>query len=605
MRDRWRIGAWACGALVVLALVASVATDVAVAEDTSATAAPTLAKVRARPQATTGGRTSWTITATAVDPDRDLIGGKAKVKIGPKGKVLSRRIVRAKSRSTTGLAAMAAQGIRSATLAGRALRVVFFADLAPGPVTVTFWVTDKRGKSSKRVVLKLRVKATETVSIAATDPAAAEPSNTGTFTVTRTGGGTATPLTVSYTVAGSATPGGDYTALPGSVTIPTGRASVTMVVTPVDDDAIESTESVAVTLAASTAYIVGSSSSATVDISSDDTLPTVSVTATDPAAAEPSATGTFTVARTGRTTASLSVTYTVAGTATAGTDYTTLTGTLTIAAGTTSGRITVTPIDNTALELPETVIVTLQASTRYTIGTPSTATVTITDDDVVPTVTVTATDAAAAEPSSTGTFTLARTGSTTTALTVNFALGGTATSGSDYSAPPASPLTIPAGATSATITVTPIDDSVVESAETVVATLMAGTGYEIGTPSTATVTISDDEPVEPEVTIAATDATAAEPANSGVFTVTRTGSTTAPLDVFYTVTGAATNGTDYTVLAGSVTIPAGQSSATITVGPIDDTDVESDETVILTLDDVAGYSVGTPSAATVTIADND
>ena len=88
---------------------------------------------------------------------------------------------------------------------------------------------------------------------------------------------------------------------------------------------------------------------------------------------------------------------------------------------------------------------------------------------------------------------MTRTGSTTTALTVDFALGGTATSGSDYSAAPASPLTIPAGATSATITVTPIDDSVVESAETVVATLIAGTGYEIGTPSTATVTIADDD----------------------------------------------------------------------------------------------------------------
>ena len=605
MQERSWIGAWACGALVVLALVASAATDVAAAADTSATAAPTLAKVRARPQATTGGRTSWTLTANASDPDRDLVGGQAKVKIGPKGKVLSRRIVRSKSRATTGVAA---QGIRSATLAGRALRVVFFADLAPGPVTVTFWVTDKRGKSSKRVVLKLRVKATETVSIAATDPTGAEPSNTGTLTVTRTGGGTATPLTVSYTVAGTATSGSDYTALPGSVTIPTGRASATIVVTPVDDDAIESTESVAVTLAASTAYIVGSSSTATVDITSDDALPTVSVTATDPAAAEPSATGTFTVARTGRTTTSLSVTYTVTGTATSGTDYTALTGTLTIAAGTPSGRITVTPIDNAAVELPETVIVTLQASTRYTVGTPTTSTVTIADDDVLPTVAVTATDAAAAEPSNTGTFTVTRTGSTTTALTVGFALSGTATSGSDYSAPPASPLTIPAGATSATITVTPIDDSVVESAETVVATLMAGTAYEIGSPSTATVTISDDEPAEPPetvVTIEATDATAAEPANSGTFTVTRTGSTTASLDVFYTVSGDATNSTDYTALAGSITIPAGQSTATITVSPIDDPDPEPDEKVTLTLVDVAGYSVGTPGDATVTIADND
>jgi hypothetical protein len=112
-------------------------------------------------------------------------------------------------------------------------------------------------------------------------------------------------------------------------------------------------------------------------------------------------------------------------------------------------------------------------------------------------------------------------------------------------------------------------------------------------------------PVEPVVTIAATDAAAAEPADPGVFMVTRTGSTTASLDVFYTVTGTATNGTDYTVLAGSVTIPAGQSSAAVVVGPIDDSDVEGPETVILTLVDAAGYSVGTSNTATVTIGDND
>jgi hypothetical protein len=122
------------------------------------------------------------------------------------------------------------------------------------------------------------------------------------------------------------------------------------------------------------------------------------------------------------------------------------------------------------------------------------------------------------------------------------------------------------------------------------------------------VNVADDEPVvppEPVVTIEATDAVAAEPANTGTFTVTRTGSTSASLDVFYTVTGTATNGSDYTALAGSVTIPAGQSTATITVGPIDDPDVEVDETVILTLVDAATYAVGSANAATVTIADND
>jgi hypothetical protein len=302
------------------------------------------------------------------------------------------------------------------------------------------------------------------------------------------------------------------------------------------------------------------------------------------------------------------VSYSVSGTATAGSDFTTLAGTATIPAGATFATVTVTPINDAVVEIQETVILTLQPTTRYTVGSPSTATVILTDDDVLPTVTISATDAAASEPSDTGTFTVTRTGGTTTALIVTYSVGGTATSGSDFSIAPASPLTMPIGATSATITVTPTDDSLVEDDETVTVTLTASASYTLGTTSSATVTIADDEPdepAEPEVTIQATDSEATEAGDTGVFTVSRTGSTTASLDVFYTVTGTATNGTDYTILAGSITIPAGQASAEIVVGPIDDMAVEGPETVALTLVDAAGYSVGTANTATVDIADND
>ena len=52
-------------------------------------------------------------------------------------------------------------------------------------------------------------------------------------------------------------------------------------------------------------------------------------------------------------------------------------------------------------------------------------------------------------------------------------------------------------------------------------------------------------------------------------------------------------------------IPAGSASAPITVTPIDDAASEGDETVVATLSSSASYTVGSPSAATVTIADND
>ena len=128
-----------------------------------------------------------------------------------------------------------------------------------------------------------------------------------------------------------------------------------------------------------------------------------------------------------------------------------------------------------------------------------------------------------------------------------------------------------------------------------------------GVPSVAKIIQVTSTPGLPTVTVVATDANAAEAAtpNTGTFTVSRTGSTAAALTVNYTVGGTASNGTDYTTIPTSVVIPAGSASATITVTPIDDTVSESNETVVVTLSSSASYNVGSPSAATVTIADND
>ncbi|NWG04107.1 MAG: hypothetical protein HXY44_14735, partial [Syntrophaceae bacterium] len=115
---------------------------------------------------------------------------------------------------------------------------------------------------------------------------------------------------------------------------------------------------------------------------------------------------------------------------------------------------------------------------------------------------------------------------------------------------------------------------------------------------------ADSNPAQyigPTVTIVATDNTATEAGpTTGYFTVTRTGATTSALTVYYTVGGTATSGSDYNALSNSVTIPAGSSSATITVTPINDTVVESDETVIVTLSANATYTRGSPYSATIT-----
>ncbi|MEO6567317.1 MAG: Calx-beta domain-containing protein, partial [Opitutaceae bacterium] len=109
----------------------------------------------------------------------------------------------------------------------------------------------------------------------------------------------------------------------------------------------------------------------------------------------------------------------------------------------------------------------------------------------------------------------------------------------------------------------------------------------------------------PDVAVTATDSVAAEPSDPGVFTFTRNGSTASTLTVNFTVTGTATAGSDYTSLGTSVTFAAGSATATLAVSPIDDLLVEGGETVILTLANGSGYTVGSPSLATITIQDDD
>jgi hypothetical protein len=108
--------------------------------------------------------------------------------------------------------------------------------------------------------------------------------------------------------------------------------------------------------------------------------------------------------------------------------------------------------------------------------------------------------------------------------------------------------------------------------------------------------------------------TAAAPAASeagsapGTFTITRTG-VGAPLTVFYTMSGTAANGVDYTnvlggPLTGSVTFNSTDTTTNITIVPVDDAIAEATETVILSINTSIGEYAGAGSA-TVNIADNE
>jgi hypothetical protein len=112
-----------------------------------------------------------------------------------------------------------------------------------------------------------------------------------------------------------------------------------------------------------------------------------------------------------------------------------------------------------------------------------------------PVVTLTAAGAPGEAGPVAGTFTVSRDQSAGP-LVVDLTVSGTAASGSDFIALPAN-VTIPDGATSVNVTLTPIDDAVVDPDEVVTLNLAAAAAYEIGSPASASLTIQDDEGPEP------------------------------------------------------------------------------------------------------------
>lgn len=215
----------------------------------------------------------------------------------------------------------------------------------------------------------------------------------------------------------------------------------------------------------------------------------------------------------------------------------------------------------------------------------------------------------ASEPTTNGTFTVTLSAAApASGVTVTYTLGGVAISGTDYTDALAGSVTIPSGSISGTITLTPIDDLDFEGTESINITLnSASSSYTIpaGT-STANISLLDNDS-PPAVTVVAGTA-AAEPATSGTFTINLSAPAPAGgLTVTYTLSGSALLNTDYNdALGGSIVIPAGSNSGTITLSVIDDADVEGNETISITLNTVNNvFVIGSPNNATINLNDND
>ncbi|TCS36271.1 Calx-beta domain-containing protein [Paucimonas lemoignei] len=443
---------------------------------------------------------------------------------------------------------------------------------------------------------------------------------TMTFVVTRSGDLSGSS-TMNWTLQHGTTSAGDFTgATSGSISFAAGETTKNITVTVVGDLAGEDAETFNIQLSNLVGVDEAIKVSATGTINNDDASFAIAGAV---ASSRENSSQTFTITRTHDTVQNQTINWSVAaGTATASDFGGALpSGSVTFAPGELSKTITITPTSDTTPETDETytVNITLGAGTAGDTITTASATGTIENDDAVFNI---AAEQASAQEGHSGTtaftFTITRGGDTDGAASVDWKLSSALASIGDFATAdalgsngglPSGSVSFADGETTKTVTVLVQGDLDVEADEVITLTLSNANGGQIQNGTASSTILNDDS----TIAISATSAVKAE-GNSGTtaftFTVTRTGYLGEAETVEYAITGSGANpanGADFggSLPSGTLTLPAGQASVTLTVYVTGDLDGEPDEGFTVTLTNPSSGVTITQATADGTIQADD
>ncbi len=463
----------------------------------------------------------------------------------------------------------------------------------------------------------------DTTTLSITGSASVAEGTSGTYTVSLTSPAQ-TAVTVNLSYAGTATNGTDYTGV-ATVTIAAGASSATFNIATIDDLIHEvAAESFTVSVSTATGgnfenlVVSAANGSVTTTIVDNDAAPTISVSS--PTVGEAGGFAVFTIGLSApssvATTVNLSL---VNGSATGGgTDYGSATATnlqvstnggttwtnatsATFAAGATSVLVRTPIIDDALNEANETFSLTATRSAGSTSNPSATGTATIIDNDAIPALSIN--NVSVNENAGTMTFTVTLSAASGQNVSVNYGTSnGTATAGADYTATGGT-LNFAAGVTSQTVTVNIADDTIFEGNETFNVNLSGATNATIAT-ATGVGTIIDNDAAP---TVSSVSAASVTEGGNLVHTVTLSNPSSTATTFAYSLAGTtATAGADFSTAAtfsngvtlsgGTLSVPAGVTSFTVTYATVDDALNEPAETTTLSVGGVA--AVGT-------IVDND
>ncbi len=418
--------------------------------------------------------------------------------------------------------------------------------------------------------------------------------DTGDFTVTLSTPSALT-VTVDYaTVDGTAVAGSDYIAASGTLTFTPGITLQVVAIQTIDDVLPELQENFQLLL--SNAVNAALDDAQGVGAINDNDSTGLSVSDADMIEG---GSGVFTVTLSVPSALTVTVDYATAdGTAVAGSDYITASGTLTFTPGVTLQNITIQTVDDGIAEPQENFQLLLSNAVNATfndaqgVGTiddNETAALSIGDITVI--------------EGSTGVFTVTLSTPSAITVTVDYATSdGTAVAGQDYIAASGT-LTFTPGVMQQNIAIQILDDTLTEPQEEFQLLLSNAQGATIADGS-ATCFI-DNLAAYGQLQFASAALTVQEDVITATITVTRVNGSFGAVSVDYaTSDGTAVAGEDYTAVSGTLDFADGETSKTFTITIINDILVEGDETVNLALSNpTGGATLGTPSQAVMTIVD--
>jgi hypothetical protein len=424
------------------------------------------------------------------------------------------------------------------------------------------------------------------------------------FTVVLSGASSQT-VTVNYMTADlTATAGTDYVSKTGTLIFPPGTTSLPVAITVIGDAATEANETFALNLSnPANATLADDQGQATIlDDDPPSALSIDDVTVTEGNAGPVNAVFVLSLSQPSAQIVSVAFA-TTTGTATAGIDYLSKTGTVSFAPGVTNQTLAVTVMGDTVHEPDETFFVTLSSPNNATLG-KGMGQATIVNDDPQPMISVD--DVTVSEGSAGSTnavFTVHLTQPSSQTVMVDYdTVDGNATAGSDY-APKTGTLIFTPGITAQTVVVAVYGDTTNEPDETFLLNLDHPVNATFADEQGRAIIRNDDG-----VTVLISNATVIE-GNAGVvhavFTVSLSETSSQTVTVgFATVDGTASAESDYVATTGTLTFPRGLTNQALNVEVKGDVLDEAAETFFVHLNNPVNAVIGGPPGVG-TILDDD